>query len=824
MDFNGDNNFVAAQLQTNHINGANSEDLATRINNMSLENSLENSQDRDQPPPYQVSTNNNQCFPQNIASNNNNGLPQNAFSPQNFPPNNSNGIQQNFAYNNNNNGIPFNNNNGINGIPFNNYNGNPFNNYNGLPFNNNNGIPFNNNNGMPFNFNNNNGMPFSNNIGISFPQSFQQQNFIPMQFQQQAAANQMNNYEMFANYMEFCKIYQHFIANQQPSNGDDDNKPLRPPTNEIDITKEKIPSGKTIKSAKSRPNLRNQKSGVFKILLLGGTGTGKSTIINTVTNYFLGGTLDKPKIVIPTKFYRVTEDEYSNKHTETSFDDVTKSQTTKCSTYTFKHPDNPSSEFIFYDTPGLSDTKGVKQDDKNIQEIINTAIAAGSLSAIVIIASGTEARVTPTIKNTLVRLGNNLPDDLMANLLLVLTKCTKGGACFSIDSFTKEIAKPKKVFYMDNQAFCSDPSIWKNDEDEREVVELNWDRSFRAINDLLETVTDMSATSTQAFETMRQYRNKIKSEIAKVTQDIANIQQVQDRLEAAQRALQKTEDQKAAFANYTTTETITLKKIVQSNFHSTVCTLHLTDNIICHEGCGLEMLSSSGTDHFLGCYCMSGGTTCSQCGCGARSHYHDNVKLTYETQTLEQVLEDMKDQYDRANQQNQKHAADANNFQSNLSKLQDAANAKYEDIHNLCKELSKICSRFNFVDELHANLESMRQDARTIQNVNIRKNAEAEIARLEKLANDLSSNGNRNASKSYDSNSSNSYSSNSSNSYSSNSSNSYSSNSSNSYSSNSNDSNSYSSSFNSYNSNSYNSDTPKLRKFKKLTSSLFSKH
>ncbi|KAF0332780.1 hypothetical protein F8M41_020934, partial [Gigaspora margarita] len=362
---------------------------------------------------------------------------------------------------------------------------------------------------------------------------------------------------------------------------------------------------------------------------------------------------------------------------------------------------------------------------------------------------------------------------------------------------------------MDNQAFCNNPSIWKNDEDEREFIEKNWNISFRAINDLLETVTDMSATSTQAFETIRQYRNKIKSEIAKVTQDITNIQQVQDRLKAAQRALQKTEYQKTAFANYTTTETIKLKKIVPCNFSSTVCTLHLKSNIICHEHCEFEMKSVTG-DHFITCYCMGRGNKCTQCGCGPRSHYHENVKLIEETQTLDKVLEDMKDQYDRANQQNQQHAADVNNFQSNLAKLQDATNAKYEEIHNLCKELNKICSRFNLVDELHANLESMRQDARTIQNINIRKNAEAEIARLEKLANDLSSNGNHNNTlKSFNSNPSNSYSSNSndSDSYTLKS---FNSNSPNLYSSNSNDSNSYdfnSSSSNSYNYNSYNSGT-----------------
>ena len=121
------------------------------------------------------------------------------------------------------------------------------------------------------------------------------------------------------------------------------------------------------------------------------------------------------------------------------------------------------------------------------------------------------------------------------------------------------------------------------------------------------------------------------------------------------------------------------------------------------------------------------------------SHYHDKVKVVETNQTINQVLEDIKAQYDNASRQHQKYSNDASGYQSSLSNLQAAANAKYEHIHKLCFELSKICSRFNFVDELHSNIESMKMDARTIQNINVRKNAEKEIQRLEKLANDLSS-------------------------------------------------------------------------------------
>jgi hypothetical protein len=169
---------------------------------------------------------------------------------------------------------------------------------------------------------------------------------------------------------------------------------------------------------------------------------------------------------------------------------------------------------------------------------------------------------------------------------------------------------------MDNQAFCTDPHVWKDDEDERHTVQFHWDKSIRTIDSLLMAITEMSSTSTQAFENMKNYRDKIKSEIARVTQDIANIQKVQDSLDAAQRALQNSGDKKNSFSNFVTSETMTLTKIVGASYHSTVCTLHLKSNIICHDNCGLEFQNSSGTDHFKYCACMGSNDICDECGCG----------------------------------------------------------------------------------------------------------------------------------------------------------------------------------------------------------------
>ncbi|PKC02375.1 hypothetical protein RhiirA5_504074 [Rhizophagus irregularis] len=491
-------------------------------------------------------------------------------------------------------------------------------------------------------------------------------------------------------------------------------------------------------------NLSGQSPCTCKILLLGGTGTGKSTIINMMANYFLDGTLENPKVVIPTKYFEVTENAFGRNDTEAKVGDLTRSQTTKCCNYEFKHPENPSCNFVFIDTPGMSDTNGIEQDDKNIQEIINTAIDAGSLTAIIIIASGTEARVTPTIKNTLTRLANNLPDEIVSNnLLLILTKCTKSSASFSEDVFAKEIAKPKKIFYMDNQIFCADPQIWLNDEDEYSTVKHQWDKSFKTFSNLLKIITEMNATSTEAFTTMRELRNKIKSEIVTISQTTTNIQQVQDKLEAAYKALRKTGDQKNSFANYTTTEEITIKKPIQKDTKDTLCTTHMRDGTICHENCQLEVNFESGSSHFIRCSCMGQDGKCRICGCEPSSHYHDNTEMVTETKTIEKVLEDIKAQYDMADKTHKKISNYAHQFQETFANLQDQANANYDRIFQLCTDLSKICSRFNFVNELHANIENMRMDARNIQSIDLRKNAESDIRKLETFINGLSNRKNK---------------------------------------------------------------------------------
>ena len=73
--------------------------------------------------------------------------------------------------------------------------------------------------------------------------------------------------------------------------------------------------------------------GIFNVLVIGETGSGKSTLINTLTNFFKGGTLDKMKIAIPTRFFPRSTERFQ--HSERSVTKTSESQTDECTQYQF---------------------------------------------------------------------------------------------------------------------------------------------------------------------------------------------------------------------------------------------------------------------------------------------------------------------------------------------------------------------------------------------------------------------------------------------------------------------------------------------------------
>ncbi|KAE9548291.1 hypothetical protein FO519_008497 [Halicephalobus sp. NKZ332] len=474
---------------------------------------------------------------------------------------------------------------------------------------------------------------------------------------------------------------------------------------------------------------RISKHTMCNILLIGETGSGKSTLINYLTNFFHRGSLEKPRIAIPTRYHRATE---SWKSSEKDLHDATRSKTSECTVYSFN---KYNCRYDFIDTPGLSDTEGTEQDDRHIEKIMFAAEKSGNMAAIIIVINGTVARATVNLRNTLVRLRGSVPDVLLNNLIVVLTNCSAGSANFDLESLKPWTVSEGNVFHMNNSALSKPKESWINNKKLRMSLDHDWQASMEEINEMILKIENLGHIATNAFGEMRQKREKIKAELHGILLEVKKLQTMQSELDSAKFARKGVTDNIKKYSNYKQNKQVDYVEMEETNYHNTICMQH-TDKV-CHEGCGLKFTTTAGDNIFTGCACMNG-TKCNVCECTHATHYHAKKRPVKKTKTVEEILQDVKALYDQNTSRESDLKHQISTLSSDITILQKALKEKEAEIHECCRALKKLCSQFNFVAELNSVIDTMEANARTLTSMQARKEAENMIKNIVYLANELS--------------------------------------------------------------------------------------
>lgn len=297
----------------------------------------------------------------------------------------------------------------------------------------------------------------------------------------------------------------------------------------------------------------------YNILILGKTGVGKTMFINVFYSYLNFETLDDAMdykgpipYVIPFSFTRGREDGELNEvgvGDETEYEKLSKGQsgTRRTMVYSF-HVDDKLIKLI--DTPGIGDTEGTDQDQKNADDILGILGTINKLSAVIFLLPPDETRLDSFFKFCITSLFSYLHRDVAKNICFVYNRASstnyrQGNTCIQVDNILDEFKidltrKPSNEFFFDSEgymylaAYKQEPP-WQWDDKDR-YAEM-WKKSATETYRMLTTVMRLPAHQLRKTISLNRARRVLEGMVKPLTHFTSVMEESQRNLAAVRERL-----------------------------------------------------------------------------------------------------------------------------------------------------------------------------------------------------------------------------------------------------------------------------------------------
>ena len=253
----------------------------------------------------------------------------------------------------------------------------------------------------------------------------------------------------------------------------------------------------------------------LNVLLLGESGVGKSTFVNALANYLVFDTLEEarahePVALMPVSYITTVGDDFKEKlitfGDEDSNEDYKhpgQSVTQHCRSYVFPIDDQTKMRLI--DTPGMGDTRGLDQDDRNMEHILSFINHFSHLNAICILLKPNERRLNVVLRSYFTRLVGFLGEHVRDNIVFCFTN-TRSIFSVSVNTgpFLKKMLQShsiKDIPFGKTNTFCFDSESFRYliarmkgiefGDDEKKEYEESWSTSRNESNRLREYISNV---------------------------------------------------------------------------------------------------------------------------------------------------------------------------------------------------------------------------------------------------------------------------------------------------------------------------------------------
>lgn len=370
------------------------------------------------------------------------------------------------------------------------------------------------------------------------------------------------------------------------------------------------------------------------LLLIGATGSGKSTLINGITNYIMG-----VKWEDDFRFQLVIDDPKVSK---------SRSQTQFITAYTF-HPMEGSAvsyKLTVIDTPGFGDSEGLKRDKeitKQIAEFFSIPPPNGvsHLDGIGFVIQATQARLTTTQKYIFSSVLSIFGKDLSRNIFLMLTFAD--GQKPPVLNAIKDAGIPNhdKTFKFNNSALVAE-----NKGDGREINSMFWKMGSQSLKAFFDEFSKAEGVQLEMTKSVLKERNQLAQLLEglrpQINRGLAKIEEMRQE----ESVLQLRDSEIESNKEFTYTVEIIKPRQVDLSGKGIFTTSCLRCNSTCHLGCDYaddnEKAKCCAMD-------MSSGK-CEICPEQCHWTYHKNLSFYYVFDIVEEerTSEDLKKKYESA--------------------------------------------------------------------------------------------------------------------------------------------------------------------------------
>ncbi|CAC5405874.1 unnamed protein product [Mytilus coruscus] len=419
------------------------------------------------------------------------------------------------------------------------------------------------------------------------------------------------------------------------------------------------------------------------IMIVGATGSGKSTLINGMANYAMGVTWEDS--------FRFTLIHLETCEKERVGNEAL-SQTEWITCYSICSDVARRIKYTinFIDTPGFGDTRGLQQDAKivsQIRDLFTAKDAKGvlTLDAVCFILKAPDAKLTTSQKyifeSILALFGNDIKNNIFT--LVTFADGQKPPVLAALEALDGKPLPSETYFPFNNSALFVDNRA----DHQGSLSAIFWKMGMKSCSDFFQSLDALQTTSLLLTSEVLVKRQKLENTILHLQEEIDLGLSKINLLEQEVNIFIKYKSQIRDNENFEyEVEESKMEKVDISGkgIHTTTC---LTCNFTCHDSCAFANDSEK-----TNCCAMDYGGNCTVCPKNCNWKLHSNLPFVFKwyKQKVVKTYSAMKDRYQQAHQKKVSQKEILEELQGGIKVLEIGIQIKIEEITEYGNRLKEI--------------------------------------------------------------------------------------------------------------------------------------